>query len=121
MGSSKKVTVSYWYKLIMHLGWCKGPIDALLEIRGGDRTAWSGELTSSGTISINAPNLFGGEKDQGGIVGDVDVLGADEDGIAAFLASRVEERALKQYVEVLAGRATIEGADLAAAASPLVQ
>jgi peptidyl-prolyl cis-trans isomerase C len=43
------------------------------------------------------------------------------EGIAAFLASRVEERALKQYVEVLAGRARIEGADLAGAATPLVQ
>ena len=41
--------------------------------------------------------------------------------IAAQLAARVEERALKQYVAVLAGRASIDGADLAAAASPLVQ
>ena len=41
--------------------------------------------------------------------------------VAALLAARVEARALKQYVEVLAGRASIEGADLAAAATPLVQ
>jgi peptidyl-prolyl cis-trans isomerase C len=41
--------------------------------------------------------------------------------VAGFLAARVEERALKQYVEVLAGRADIAGADLAGAASPLVQ
>ena len=33
----------------------------------------------------------------------------------------VEARALKQYVEVLAGRADIAGADLAGAASPLVR
>ena len=44
-----------------------------------------------------------------------------EAGIAAFLAARVEERALKQYVEVLAGRARIDGAELAGSASPLVQ
>ncbi len=37
------------------------------------------------------------------------------------LRGRVEERALKQYIEVLAGRAFVDGADLAAAASPLVQ
>ncbi len=36
-----------------------------------------------------------------------------EAGIAEKLAARVEERALKQYIEVLAGRASIDGADLA--------
>jgi peptidyl-prolyl cis-trans isomerase C len=43
------------------------------------------------------------------------------DRIARELASAVQARALRQYVEVLAGGAKIEGADLAAAASPLVQ
>jgi peptidyl-prolyl cis-trans isomerase C len=41
--------------------------------------------------------------------------------IARELSTSVEARALRQYVEVLAGRADIRGADLAAAASPLVQ
>jgi peptidyl-prolyl cis-trans isomerase C len=41
--------------------------------------------------------------------------------VAEYLATRVLERALKQYVEVLAGRAEIIGADLAGAATPLVQ
>ena len=41
--------------------------------------------------------------------------------VASLLAARVEARALKQYIEVLAGCASIEGADLAGAASPLVQ
>jgi len=44
-----------------------------------------------------------------------------EASVAQYLAARVEERALRQYVEVLAGRATLEGVDLAAAATPLVQ
>jgi len=46
---------------------------------------------------------------------------AAADRVAEYLAARVEERALKQYIEVLAGRADIDGADLNAAASPLVQ
>ena len=46
---------------------------------------------------------------------------SSRDRVADYLAARVEERALKQYVEVLAGRADIAGADLAGAASPLVQ
>lgn len=43
------------------------------------------------------------------------------EGIAAYLSSRVQERALMQYIRVLAGRADIEGVDLDAAASPLLQ
>ena len=46
---------------------------------------------------------------------------AAADRVAEYLAARVEERALKQYVEVLAGGADIAGADLDGAASPLVQ
>ncbi len=41
--------------------------------------------------------------------------------IARELSTSVEARALRQYVEVLAGRAEMHGADLAAAATPLVQ
>ncbi len=43
------------------------------------------------------------------------------DRVAEYLAARVEERALRQYVELLAGHAEIIGADLAGAATPLVQ
>jgi peptidyl-prolyl cis-trans isomerase C len=41
--------------------------------------------------------------------------------IAAFLADRVRRVAERQYVSLLAGRATIEGVELEAAASPLLQ
>lgn len=74
MGKGSKPTIGFWYHLAYHHGLTVGPIDAFLEFRGGDKTAWSGELTSSGTIHVNAPMLWGGEKDQGGIVGDLDVM-----------------------------------------------
>jgi phosphodiesterase/alkaline phosphatase D-like protein len=74
MGKSSSQIIGYWYHPAFHMGLGYGPADALLEIRGGDKTAWSGELTASGTITINKPNLFGGEKDQGGIQGDMDVM-----------------------------------------------
>lgn len=74
MGKSSNPTTGYWYKLLYHTGLTLGPIDAFLEFRGGDKTAWSGRLTASGTISINQPNLWGGEKDQGGIVSAVHVM-----------------------------------------------
>lgn len=74
MGKSSKPTIGYWYRVAYHHGLTVGPIDAFLEFRGGDKTAWQGELTASGTISVDAPNLWGGEKDQGGIVGDLTVM-----------------------------------------------
>lgn len=74
MGKGSKPTIGYWYKPAFHVGLGIGPIDAYREFRGGDKTAWAGNLTASGTITINAPNLWGGEKDQGGIVGAVDVM-----------------------------------------------
>jgi peptidyl-prolyl cis-trans isomerase C len=43
------------------------------------------------------------------------------DRIARELSANVEARALRQYVEVLARGAMIDGTDLAAAASPLMQ
>jgi peptidyl-prolyl cis-trans isomerase C len=43
------------------------------------------------------------------------------DRIADYLATSVQNRALAQYVSVLAGRADISGVTLAAAASPLLQ
>src|SRR5690348_18455859 len=78
MGGSKKQTVGYWYDWAMAFGWCKGPVDALLELRGGDKTAWQGRMTASGQITINKPNLWGGEDStsggSGGIVGTMDVM-----------------------------------------------
>lgn len=74
MGKGSKATVGYWYNVAYHAGLGIGPIDAFLEFRAADKTAWSGNLTASGTIYIDALNLFGGEKDQGGIQGNVDVM-----------------------------------------------
>lgn len=93
MGSSKKQTVGYWYKLLLQYGLARGPVDAFLEFRGGDRTAWKGELTSSGTININAPNLWGGEKSEGGIVGQADVMFGEQDQAPnAYLAANLSEK-----------------------------
>lgn len=70
----KKPTIGYWYKSLYHLGICRGPVDALLEFRGGDKTAWKGVQTESGIIAIDALELWGGEKKEGGIRGDLHVM-----------------------------------------------
>lgn len=73
-GKSKKTTVGYRYYMSLHMAICYGPVDAMLEIRAGDRTAWKGAVTGSGTIGIDARDLFGGDKREGGIVGLLDVM-----------------------------------------------
>lgn len=70
-GSSKKQTVGYKYYLGMHMILCHGPVDFLRKIYVDTKTAFNGVL-ESGQISINQPNLFGGEKREGGVVGAVD-------------------------------------------------
>jgi hypothetical protein len=74
MGKGGKVTIGYWYQMGIMFGLSTGPIDALRKITGGGRLAWSGNVTASGPISINAPNLYGGEKKEGGIQGTADLM-----------------------------------------------
>lgn len=89
MGKSRP-TVGYRYYMGLHMGVSRGPVDELLEIRVGDRSAWRGRervetyqiqgtgwagmrmtgrrrvpddsyaVTSSQTVTIDAQNLFGG-------------------------------------------------------------
>ena len=73
-GKSKSQTVGYRYYMSLHMAMCYGPIDAMLQIRAGDRAAWRGTVTSSGTIGIEARDLFGGDEREGGIVGLLDVM-----------------------------------------------
>lgn len=90
MGSSKKVTVGYRYYMGLHFGLCHGPVDALHQVRVGDRDAWAGTQSESGSIAINAPELFGGDKREGGVDGVLDVMmGEPTQGANDYLASRL--------------------------------
>lgn len=74
MGKAKKQTVGYRYYMGIHMGIGHGPVDALLKISVGDKTAWSGRATRSQTININAGKLFGGDKSEGGIEGPFELM-----------------------------------------------
>jgi len=89
VGQSKTVTVGYRYYLGLHFGMCHGPVDSVEQIQVGERLAWSGNQTASGAISINSPDLFGGESKEGGIQGTLDVMmGEPTQGINSYLQAQ---------------------------------
>lgn len=75
---SPKVDVTE-YSLSVHFGVCLGPVDAVTGIRINEKDAWSGMLTGLSQISIYLPQLFGGEKKEGGPMGQVVYLPGGED------------------------------------------
>lgn len=73
-GSSKKQTVGYKYYMALHFAIAYGPIDKLLRVLVGDREAWSGEEDANAQIDIDKPNLFGGDKREGGVDGTGEIM-----------------------------------------------
>lgn len=74
MGGKGGGAEGYEYELGMHMVLCHGPVDAVTHVFADSKEAWSG--TNTGTyIEINKPNLFGGEKREGGIGGYTEELG----------------------------------------------
>lgn len=88
MGKKKKVTIGYKYFFGIHAGLARGPLDEIVEIRVGDKTAWQGSVTENAEIRIDQPELFGGEEKEGGIQGTLAVLmGARDQPVHARLAA----------------------------------
>lgn len=91
-GSSKKQTIAYKQILGMDLHFSLGPIDKLVKILFGEdkRVGWTGEQSENGEIIVSEPNLFGGDKKEGGVSGAVDVeFGASTQGRNAYLQSQL--------------------------------
>ncbi len=76
---SYEVTTGWKYLFGIHMGFGRGPVDEVVEIRVADESAWTGSVTESATITIDKPNLFGGDDGEGGIVGDLDVMMGESD------------------------------------------
>lgn len=74
MGMNKSVVIGYRYYMGIHMGLGRGPVNELVEIQAGGKTAWRGSATASQQISIDKPGLFGGDKKEGGIQGPLWVM-----------------------------------------------
>lgn len=83
MGKFKKATAGYSYYMGLHMGIGRGPIDELMEIEVGGRTAWRGSVKESSFFRIRAENLFGGKKAEGGIEGGFELYMGDKDQVVS--------------------------------------
>jgi hypothetical protein len=86
VSGGKAQTVGFRYFMSVHQAICRGPVDVLLEVRVADTNAWPqpgqpGVETTSST-AIQRPELFGGDKKEGGINGIMQVLMGYADQIA---------------------------------------
>ncbi|WP_019561992.1 phage tail protein [Caldimonas manganoxidans] len=96
-GRSKSQTVGYRYRIGLHLVLCQGPVDVVQEIQIGERTAWGDASRAPlpaghgiGRLSIDKPTLFGGDEREGGVVGEIDVMGGEAtQGRNDYLMSRI--------------------------------
>lgn len=72
MGGKGKQTIGYRYYFALHMGLGRGPVNEIREIQVGGLTAYGStiDVSSSGQlIAINKPELFGGDKKEGGVQG----------------------------------------------------
>lgn len=74
MGKGSDPVTGYKYSFGIHMGISRGPVNALVGIKVGDKKAWEGNITDSSDIFINKPDLFGGDKSEGGVVGTLKLL-----------------------------------------------
>ena len=79
MGASSGGEAGRHYRLAWHDGLCLGPLDAYCALEAGTKMVWEGRVTASGAWEIEQPQLWGGEKDQGGVQGRIRVMFGEAD------------------------------------------
>lgn len=73
MGKSSKPTIGYRHYMYLYMGESIGPNDYLAGIKVGGQTVFEGELAGSRTLRIDKPMLFGGDKKEGGLSGNLQI------------------------------------------------
>ena len=87
--SRPRQVLGYTYWAGIHMAVCHGPVDEVSEILVGERSAWSGAVSTSAQIRLDKPEMFGGVKREGGVAGLVDLMfGESTQAPNAYLASR---------------------------------
>jgi hypothetical protein len=89
-GKTKDGAKYYTYYMGLHLEICIGPVDKVTAIDYGEKRAWTGEVTSSGQITISQPKLYGGRYKEGGIDGYFDLcFGESAQAVNSYLQAQL--------------------------------
>jgi len=88
-GGGGDYTAGFRYLFSLHMGICRGPVDEVVEIRVGDRTAWTGSMTANGTQQVDAYDLFGGEDGEGGVQGSLEFMFGEDNQLAPDLLANM--------------------------------
>ncbi|MGL5155743.1 MAG: hypothetical protein ACRC9H_12585, partial [Aeromonas veronii] len=109
MGKKKKQTVGFRYFVGVHFTLCHGPIDRIKAIWVDNKQLWQSigpEESAPGkgvrggyeTITVNQPNLFGGDDREGGVSGSLDVgMGYPDQPVNGYLASVLKGKLIPGY------------------------
>lgn len=90
MGKSKPKVEVTQYRMSIHFGICHGIPDYISEIKIAEKTAWAGQQAVQGSFIIDQPELFGGDKKEGGAVGEVHYFpGNDTQTVSDYLAGKL--------------------------------
>lgn len=77
-GKSGSQTIGFWYYMDVLATLChspvNNPVDEIVELQFAERTGWTGSITTSRTLGLYKKDLFGGEKREGGVEGQIDVM-----------------------------------------------
>lgn len=80
-GGSKYSTVGYKYYMGLHMVICHGPVDEIVDVYAGEKSLNLNAVYSAGSTEqahyVNKKELFGGEDQEGGVLGWVDVAFGD--------------------------------------------
>jgi hypothetical protein len=88
MGGKSGQTIGYHYLFSLLFGLGRGPINQLKTIMVADKIAWEGEGCNDAGFGIRKPELFGGEKKEGGVQGPFAIFfGADDQVLPGVLTA----------------------------------
>lgn len=96
MGSkAKPQTIGFHYKLGVVMALSHSPVDYISEIIIGEKTVWSGSM-KDGSFTTHQPELFGGDKKEGGVSGQITILSGERN------------QQLNRYVQMFRGETSAQ-------------
>lgn len=80
----KDVTTGYRYSFSILAGICRGPVDSVFLVKADGKIFYDQNIADNGAAPVQAPDLFGGDKGQGGLLGTLEFYFGRFDQVISF-------------------------------------